>query len=232
MTERELRKLIASVSAGRLSRRAFVHKMIGFGLTAPVATRLLAHAGLAQTAPQTGYKPAKAGGGGALKLLFWQAATLLNPHFAVGAKDAEGCRIFYEPLAAWDPEGYLLPVLAAEIPDSENGGVAADGMSVTWKLKKGVEWHDGKPLTADDVVFNWEYAADPATAATTIGTYKDIKVEKLDPLTVRVRFAKPPPFWPAAFVGYYGMIVPKHLFEAYKGDTSRAAPTNLKPVGT
>ena len=148
MNERELRELIASVKARRVSRRAFVHKMVGLGLTAPFATQLLAHAGLAQTAPATEYKPTKAGGGGALKLLFWQAATLLNPHFAVGAKDQEGARIFYEPLAAWDPDGNLVPVLAAEIPDLENGGVEADGTSVTWKLKNGVEWHDGQPFTA------------------------------------------------------------------------------------
>src|SRR5437868_12722554 len=196
MNEQELRELISAVKAGRVSRRAFVHKMVGLGLTAPFATQLLAHAGLAQTAPSTEYKPSKAGGGGALKTLFWQAPTLLNPHFAVGAKDAEGCRIFYEPLAAWDPEGRLVPVLAAEIPDIENGGIAADGMSVTWRLKKGVQWHDGQPFTADDIVFNWEYAADPATAATTIGNYQDIEqVEKLDPLTVRVRFKRPMPFW-------------------------------------
>ena len=232
MTEQELRKLIASVNAGRVSRRAFVRKMVGFGLTAPLATQLLAHAGLAQTAPQSDYKPTKAGGGGALKTLFWQAATLLNPHFAVGTKDAEGCRIFYEPLAAWDLEGNLVPVLAAEIPDIENGGIAADGMSVTWKLKKGVEWHDGRPFTADDVVFTGEYAADPATAATTIGSYQDAKVEKIDPLTVRVRFDKPTPFWADPFVSARGMIIPKHLFEPYKGANSREAPANLKPVGT
>ncbi|MGB9646616.1 MAG: peptide ABC transporter substrate-binding protein [Stellaceae bacterium] len=232
MNEGELRELISAVKASRVSRRAFVHKMVGLGLTAPFATQLLAHAGLAQTAPSTEYKPTKAGGGGALKLLFWQAATLLNPHFAVGTKDAEGCRIFYEPLAAWDPEGNLVPVLAAEIPDIENGGVAADGLSVTWKLKKGVEWHDGRPFTADDVVFNWEYASDPATAATTIGDYRDAKVEKIDPLTVRVRFEKPSPFWAGVFVAAGGMIIPKHLFEPYKGANSRDAPANFKPVGT
>jgi peptide/nickel transport system substrate-binding protein len=231
MDEWELRELISAVKARRVSRRAFVRKMVGLGLTAPFATQLLAHAGLAQTAPPTDYRPTKAGGG-ALKLLFWQAATLLNPHFAVGTKDAEGCRIFYEPLAAWDPEGNLVPVLAAEIPDIENGGVAADGTSVTWKLKKGVEWHDGRPFTADDVVFNWEYASDPATAATTIGDYRDAKVEKIDPLTVRVRFEKPSPFWAGAFVAAGGMIIPKHLFEPYKGANSRDAPANLKPVGT
>ncbi len=165
-------------------------------------------------------------------MLYWQAPTLLNPHFAVGTKDQEGSRIFYEPLAAWDPEGNLAPVLAAEIPEIENGGIAPDGMSVTWKLKKDVQWHDGRPFTADDVVFNWEYAADPATAATTIGSYQDIKVEKVDPLTVRVHFKKPTPFWADAFVGQFGMIVPKHLFEGYKGANSREAPANLKPVGT
>ena len=232
MNEQELRELISAVKAGRVSRRAFVHKMVGLGLTAPFATQLLAHAGLAQTAPSTEYKPTKAGGGGALKLLFWQAATLLNPHFAVGTKDAEGCRIFYEPLAAWDPDGNLVPVLAAEIPDIENGGVAADGRSVTWKLKKGVEWHDGQPFTADDVVFNWEYASDPATAATTIGIYRDARIEKIDPLTVRVRFEKPTPFWAGPFVAFWGMIIPKHLFEPYKGANSRDAPANLKPAGT
>ncbi|HYZ41886.1 MAG TPA: peptide ABC transporter substrate-binding protein [Stellaceae bacterium] len=232
MSEQELRELIAAVRGGRMPRRAFVHRMIGLGLTAPFATQLLAHAGLAQALAQSEYKPTKAGGGGMLKMLFWQAPTLLNPHFAVGTKDQEGSRIFYEPLAAWDADGNLAPVLAAEIPEIENGGVAPDGKSVTWKLKRGVEWHDGHPFTADDVVFNWEYAADPATAATTIGSYQDVKVEKLDPLTVRVNFAKPTPFWADAFVGQFGMIIPKHLFEAYKGANSRDAPNNLKPIGT
>ena len=231
MTERELRKLITAVKAGRVSRRVFIRRMVGLGLTAPLASRLLAHAGLAQATPAE-YKPAKAGGGGALRVLFWQAPTLLNPHFAVGTKDQEGARIFYEPLAAWDPDGNLVPVLAAEIPEIENGGVATDGMWVFWKLKKDVQWHDGRPFTADDVVFNWEYAADPATAATTIGSYQNITVERLDPLTVRVRFKKPTPFWADAFVGVNGMIIPKHLFEPYKGANSRAAPADLKPVGT
>src|ERR1700746_2334582 len=232
MIERELRELVAAVKAGRVSRRAFVDKMVGLGLTAPLATQLLAHASLAQSPTRADDKPTNAGGGGALKMLFWQAPTLLTPHFAVGTKDQEGSRIFYEPLAAWDPDGNLAPVLAAEIPDIENGGVAADGMSVTWKLKKDVVWHEGRPFTADDVVFNWEYAADPATAATTIGSYQDLKVEKIDPLTVRVLFAKPTPHWADAFVGQRGMVIPKHIFEPYRGASSREAPANLKPVGT
>jgi peptide/nickel transport system substrate-binding protein len=103
---------------------------------------------------------------------------------------------------------------------------------VTWKLKKGVQWHDGKPFTADDVVFNWEYAADPATASVTSGTYKDVKAQKTDSHTVKVTFQKPTPFWADAFVGVRGMIIPKHVFEAFKGGKSREAPANLKPIGT
>jgi peptide/nickel transport system substrate-binding protein len=232
MDEQALRGLIAKVKVGEVSRRDFVLKMVALGLTAPMASQMLSCCGVAQAQTKFEYKPTKRGGGGALKLLWWQGATLLNPHFAVGTKDQEGSRIFYEPLAGWDANGDLKAVLAAEIPSRNNGGLAADGLSVTWKLKQGVKWHDGKPLTADDLVFNWEYASDPATASVTIGSYKDVKVEKIDDFTITVRFAKPTPFWADAFVGTRGMLIPKHLFSDYKGAKSREAPANLKPVGT
>ena len=150
----------------------------------------------------------------------------------MGTKDQEGSRIFYEPLAGWDADGNLVPMLAAEVPSVQNGTLSRDGRSVTWKLKRDVQWHDGRPFTADDVLFNWEYAADPATGATTSGSYKDIKVEKVDSHTVRVLFPKPTPYWADPFVGTVGMIIPKHLFEGFRGAKSREAPTNLKPVGT
>ncbi len=185
---------------------------------------------MAQSAPV--YKPTKRGGGGVLKMLWWQGPTLINPHFATGTKDQDASRLFYEPLAAWDNGGNLRPVLATAIPGREDGSLAADGKSVTWKLKQGVKWHDGKPFTADDVVFTWAYASNPATAAVTSGSYKDVKVEKIDDYTVKVIFDKPTPFWADTFVSTAGMIIPKHLFADFIGDKSRDAPTNLKPVGT
>ena len=232
MIEHELRGLIGKVKAGKLSRRGFVQRMAAVGLTAPLATQLLAHGGVAMAQAPATYKPTKRGGGGILKVLWWQGPTLLNPHFAVGTKDQDGSRLFYEPLAGWDPEGNLKPLLAASVPNRQDGTLAADGKSVTWKLKQNVTWHDGKPFTADDVVFNWEYAKDPATAAVTSGSYADVMVEKVDPYTVVVKFAKPTPFWADAFVGTRGMIIPKHLFAEYIGAKSRDAPTNLKPIGT
>ncbi len=117
MSERHLRGLIALVKAGKMSRRGFVRKMVQLGLTAPLAHQTLAHAGVAIAQTKFEYKPTKRGGGGALKVLWWQGPTLLNPHFAVGTKDQDGSRIFYEPLAAWDVDGNLVPVLAAEFPD-------------------------------------------------------------------------------------------------------------------
>src|SRR6185369_10931869 len=161
MLDTELRTMIDGVKDGRMDRRAFVRRMIGLGLTAPMATQLLAIGGVAMAQSPAPYKPTKRGGGGPLKLLWWQGPTLLNPHFATGTKDHDG---------------HLNPILAAEIPSIKNGGLSADAKSVIWKLKPGVKWHDGKPLTADDLVFNWEYATDPATAAVSTGTYTDVTV--------------------------------------------------------
>ena len=232
MGEHDLHGLIERVKAGRLSRRGFVRRMMAVGLTAPLATQLLAHGGVAMAQAPATYKPTKRGGGGLLKVLWWQGPTLLNPHFAVGTKDQDGSRLFYEPLAAWDRDGNLRPILAASIPGREDGTLSPDGRLVTWKLKQGVTWHDGKPFTADDVVFTWQYARDPATAAVTSGSYKDVTVEKVDQHTVTVKFKQPTPFWADTFVAAAGCIIPKHLFVDFISAKSRDAPTNLKPVGT
>jgi len=232
MDYRKLQGLIDRVKGGGMSRRSFIRRMAAVGLTAPMANQLLAINGVAMAQTTSGYKPTKAGGGGTVKALWWQGPTLLNPHFATGTKDQDGSRLFYEPLASWDPDGNLVPVLAAEVPTLENGGLAEDGKSVTWKLKQGVKWHDGEPFTADDVVFNFEYASNKDTATVTYGTYKDLRVEKVDDHTVRVNFDTPHPFWADAFVSVANCLIPKHLFGPYIGSKSREAPNNLKPVGT
>ncbi len=234
MDEHALRETIDGVRAGRMGRRQFVQAMMALGLTAPIAAHLLASAGVARAQPKApAFAPSRRGGGGPLKTLWWQAPTLLNPHFATGTKDQDASRIFYEPLCSVDPDGGLVPILATEVPSVQNGGLAKDGTWVTWKLKRGVVWHDGRPFTADDVIFNWEYAADPATAAVTSGAYTPIeRAEKLDAHTVRLVFNKPQPFWYDAFCSFRGLIIPKHLFEPFRGAKSREAPANLKPVGT
>jgi peptide/nickel transport system substrate-binding protein len=232
MNESEIRVLVEEVREGKLPRRGFIQQMVGLGLTAPMASMMLMHYGVANAQTPFAYKPTKRGGGGSLKLIYWQAAVHLNPHYAGGTKDQDASRVFYEPLASWDSEGNLVPILAAEIPSRSNGGLSADGRSVTWKLKRGVKWHDGKDFSADDVVFTAQYAGDPAAAMTTVSVYKDIKVSKVDSHTVRIEFPKPTPFWAEPMVGSVGLILPKHVFEGFMGAKSRDNPANLKAVGT
>jgi peptide/nickel transport system substrate-binding protein len=232
----ELGRWVRRVVEGKFSRRRFVQTLLGLGLTGPFIANLLAAAAPALASTQTGqppFHPHRRGGGGRLRLLWWQAPTILNAHLAVGVKDADASRVVYEPLGAFNRDGDFIPVLAAAIPTLDNGGLARDGTAVTWHLKKDVVWHDGKPFTADDVIFTWEYAADPATAAVTTGSYQKIRrIDKLDDHTVKVVFHEPTPFWYDAFFGGRGHILPKHLMAAYKGQHSRNAPYNLKPVGT
>lgn len=173
------------------------------------------------------------GAGDTLRLFYWQAPTTLNPHRSPGTKDLSASRIAYEPLASYDKDGRLLPFLAAEIPALDNGGVAPDGRSVTWKLKQGIRWSDGHPFTADDVLFTYEYVSNPAVRATSTATYDAVKdVEVIDPHTIRVHFKDVNPAWSLPFVGSQGMIIPRHVFAAYAGANADAAPANLVPVGT
>ncbi|HET8625814.1 MAG TPA: peptide ABC transporter substrate-binding protein [Thermomicrobiales bacterium] len=177
--------------------------------------------------------PTKRGGAGQLKMLWWQAPTILNPHLSQGSKDYDASRLVYEPLASFGPDDKLVPFLAADIPSTANGGVAADGKSVTWTLKQGVKWADGQPFSADDVVFTWQFATDPQTAAVTQGVYKGIdKVEAVDPTTVKVTFKDVTPGWYTVFTGIYGMILPQHVFKDGMGAAAKNFPANLKPVGT
>src|SRR5206468_5776536 len=72
--------------------------------------------------------------------------------------------IFHEGLTIYSLDGNLQPRLAQKIPSIEDGDwkTAPDGsMEVTWKLRPGLKWHDGTPLTADDFVFGIQVARDP-----------------------------------------------------------------------
>jgi peptide/nickel transport system substrate-binding protein len=237
LVEPELRQWLRRMVEGTASRRHFMRTMLGLGLSGPFVAYLLSTCApaAAQGARPTpsAFTPSQRGGGGRLRLLWWQAPTIANVHLSTGTKDNDASRVVLEPLASFNRDGELIPILAEEIPSFDNGALARDGTVVTWRLKKEVVWHDGKPFTADDVIFTWEYAADPATGAVTSGSYQNIKqIDKLDAHTVKVTFVEPTPFWFDAFCGIRGQLLPKHLVGEYKGQTSRNSPYNLKPVGT
>jgi peptide/nickel transport system substrate-binding protein len=177
------------------------------------------------------------GQGGTLNLLWWQAPTILNAHLSQGTKDNDASRLINEPLAAIGPDGLPVAVLAAEIPTVENGGVSADLKEVTWKLLEGVVWSDGTPLTSADVVFTYEYCADPQTACTSAHTFQGVeKIEALDDLTVKVTWLQPNPNPYQMFVSTYGHIIQKAQFENCVGanaatDTA-CQEANNAPIGT
>ncbi|MBD2233986.1 peptide ABC transporter substrate-binding protein [Phormidium tenue] len=168
-----------------------------------------------------------------LRLLYSRSVLTLNPHLASGYQDFEAARIVYEPLASYNEAGELVPFLADEIPTAENGGIAADGTSVTWTLRPDITWADGEPFTAADVVFTFEFIRNPVVAAATAQYYDGVKsVEAIDDYTVKVTFATPTPAWSVPFTGQTGLILPRHIFAEFNGPTARDALANLQPVGT
>ncbi|MEO1740371.1 MAG: ABC transporter substrate-binding protein, partial [Cyanobacteria bacterium J06629_9] len=110
-----------------------------------------------QTVPAADGPTEEAANAKTLRLLYGRSPTTLNPHLANGFQDFEAARIIYEPLASYDAEGDMVAILAAEIPTVDNGGLAADGRSVTWKLRPDVVWSDGTAFTAADVAFTFEF---------------------------------------------------------------------------
>lgn len=202
------------------------------GLILPLLFTLLF---TACTPPNSGTSEQKMGDRSSqvLKLLYWQAPTILNPHLSTGFKDMEASRIVLEPLASFDENGEFVLFLAAEIPTKENGGLSPDGKSVTWKLKRDLKWSDGQPFTAADVVFTYEFITNPEVASTSAEVYQPIaSIEAVDDYTVKINFKQVNPAWFLPFLGSEGMILPRHLFAEYNGADSRQAPANLNPVGT
>ena len=79
-----------------------------------------------------------------------------------------------EGLVTTDENNNYIAVLAREIPTEENGLIErrTDGLlDMTWRLRDGVRWHDGVPVTARDIKWSLERAADPLTNAPVVDTY-------------------------------------------------------------
>ncbi len=179
-------------------------------------------------------KPATRGLGGDLKILYWQAPTILNAHQATGTKDADASRLVLEPMASFGKDG--LPVangLAAEIPTPANGGVTADFKTVTWKLRTGVKWSDGTPFAASDVAFTFKYQCDKATAAST-NSYCDgvASVVAKDAATVVVTYTDTNPFFYQWGVGGGNLVLQEKQYTSCVGAAAKNCTADQKPIGT
>ena len=92
--EHTLRTWLHAMTCGATRRRDVIRAMLAAGLTGPLLAEILTTAlpASAQTPPPPAWTPQRRGGGGKLRLLWWQAPTILNPHLANGAKDFDAAR--------------------------------------------------------------------------------------------------------------------------------------------
>jgi peptide/nickel transport system substrate-binding protein len=223
-------KIVGEFANGTLTRRQAAARLMQLGLGLAAISTILDRVA---ARPAEGTAAAERGAQGTVKLLYWQAPTIVNTHLATGTKDFHASRVVLEPLMTADVYGTFHPVLAAEVPSRPNGGLSADGRSVTYKLKQGVRWADGRPFTSDDVVFTYQYVSNKQTGATTYGAYENVAtVEPVDAYTAKITFKEPTPAWYLPFAGDLGNILPRHALDAYVGSNSRDAPFNLKSFGT
>ena len=169
-----------------------------------------------------------------LTLLYWQAPSLPSPYLSGGFKDRDAAAVTLEPLAKYDPEGKLVPALAAEVPTLENGGFAQDLMSITWKLKEGLKWSDGSDVTAEDVVFTWRYCVDEETGCTSESSFDGIaSAEAVDDLSVEITFEAPTPYPYSAFVSTGAPIISRAQFGECVGAAAATCDAqNTAPLGT
>ena len=166
----------------------------------------------------------------ALGLMIAPVAAQDVPTLTVGfAQEPDSMNGFYSSMAfaqwandlvqasLWDISDTLeaVPVLAAEIPSIENGGISEDYLTYTIRLKEGLLWSDGAPLTSDDLVFTYQMIEDPANnmlQGTTIAEALE-SVEAVDATTFTLTFNSPKPF-PEDMAGSPGLstILPAHIF--------------------
>jgi peptide/nickel transport system substrate-binding protein len=131
-------------------------------------------------------------------------------------------------LVVVDEKGEFQPVLAAEIPTEENGGLSADKLTVTWKLLPDLKWSDGQPITSDDVKFTWEALSNPTSGALsgTGGIDLISSIDTPDDLTAVVHYSSP---WAGYLAQFAFGIFPRHA-TGDPGDMSNWE-WNRQPVG-
>jgi peptide/nickel transport system substrate-binding protein len=171
---------------------------------------------------------------GDVKVLYWQAPSILNPFLSGGTKDIESSSLIVEPLARYTETGALVPWLVKEVPTVANGGVSADLKTITWSITPGLTWSDGTPFTSADVKFTAEYCMHPEGGCAQGAKFDGVEsVEAIDDLTVKVTFDSPKPNPYGPFVGGENPIIQAAQFADCLGARApECTEANFNPIGT
>lgn len=125
------------------------------------------------------YRPADGRNGGRIVVGAVDAANIFQPYFVEDPSDRAVAAAAWAPLVTLGPDGRYLPVLAASVPTTADGSVAVpgtggDAMTVRWRLRDGLAWSDGEPLTCDDVRWTWQWAVDPDNIGVDVTGFEDL----------------------------------------------------------
>ena len=156
-----------------------------------------------------------------ITILIGEDPPSFNPMVADTGYDALVMELVLLGMTDIDPNGTVFPELAAELPTVDNGGVALDKaagtMSVTWKMREDVQWQDGTPVSADDVIFTWNAISDPTNGSWIPGSDYIDSVEKVDDHSFTVNYNTIYPGYLTQFGGEQISIWPAHYCDAEQG---------------
>jgi peptide/nickel transport system substrate-binding protein len=171
---------------------------------------------------------------GQVNIIYWQAPSIMNPFLSGGTKELEAASLVLEPLGRYDETGAPVPWLAEAIPTVENGGVSEDLTSITWKLKEGLLWSDGTPVTSADVLFSAEYCMHPEGGCAQASKFTGVQsIDAVDDLTVKVTFSTPQPNPYGPFMGAQSPIIQAAQFaECLGARAPECTEANFAPIGT
>ncbi len=177
---------------------------------------------------------AERGADGHVNVLYWQAPSTLNPYLSSGTKDVETASLVLEGLAGFNEKGEVIPRLAVDIPTVANGGITEDLTQITWKIKPGMLWSDGTPVTSADAKFTYEYCTHPEGGCAQAARYEGIaSIETPDAETVIIKYTAPKPNPYTAFVGGTSPILQAAQFANCLGAAASACTDqNFMPIGT
>ncbi|MBP9748764.1 hypothetical protein KBD18_01025, partial [Patescibacteria group bacterium] len=149
--------------------------------------------------------------------------SLPNPLYAVrNDVDADLTRLMYAGIMTFTGDGQLVPDLA------ESYEVSGDGTEYTFRLKDGLTWHDGEPLTVDDILFTLNVLQDANYKSPLTGAFRGVKPERVDDRTVRFILEKASAsFLTTLTIG----ILPAHIWRDVAPTGAQLAEYNLKPIG-